>query len=273
MTERRRLAVVGSPVAHSLSPRIHAAAYRELGLDWSYEAIPVESGRLAEFVDALGPEWRGLSVTMPLKLELLELMPDHDDVSLDAGQANTLLLSGDRRRAFNTDVGGILRAIERAGVGTPRRVVILGGGATAASALRAAEEWGADITVGVRSPERARGTLFYRGRARVEIVGLGSVRFDGVDLVIATIPGGVELGLDIPPLVPQQTLLDAVYDPWPTPLAADWSRAGGRALRGTEMLVEQALLQVRIFLGGDPAQPVPGEDAVLRVMRGAVGGS
>lgn len=122
-----RCAVLGSPVAHSLSPVMHRAAYLELGVDWDYEAIEVGEDELAPFLDGLDDTWRGLSVTAPLKRRLVALL---DDVSEDAellGVANTVLL-GDERIGHNTDVPGGLNALREAGVHDVVSARILGEG-------------------------------------------------------------------------------------------------------------------------------------------------
>lgn len=263
---RTRLAVLGSPIAHSRSPEIHAAAYRALGLDWDYGRAEVGEDGLAGFTAGLDPEWRGLSLTMPLKREALAVADLVDPLAAELRQANTLLLDDDGIRAFSTDAAGIVGALADAGMHGMRRATVLGGGATAESAVVALRGLGAEVTVAVRAPERAARLV---GRAAV--VPLAEAPLDA-ELVVATVPGGVELPVRIPPTV-DGLLLDVAYEPWPTPLASAWSAAGGRAVSGLGMLLHQALGQVRIFVGGDPGIPLPDEPAVFRAMREAVGGS
>lgn len=287
----RRLAVLGSPIAHSQSPALHAAAYRRLGLNWSYESADVVSGDLAAFIDGCGPEWRGLSLTMPLKQAVLPLLDSMGQVARMAGTANTLLfddadgvaggaagrVAGRALRGFNTDVAGIVRALAAAELTAARFVQILGGGATAASAMVAAAELGAEhVLLSVRSLERSA-WLEPLAHTLGLAVGIRPLAHAGEsmrnpDLVISTLPGGVDTGMVFAESVRSGALLlDVAYDPWPSPLALSWQQAGGRVLSGLAMLVHQALLQVRIFVSGDPLQPLEDEDDVLAAMLDAVG--
>ncbi|MDY0912089.1 shikimate dehydrogenase [Rathayibacter festucae] len=272
----RRLAVLGSPIAHSRSPELHAAAYRVLGLDWSYTAVEATEATLAAVVGDAVAQWHGLSLTMPLKHAVRPLLDEEDLVARATGAVNTVLLDRSAGapllRGFNTDVAGIVRALGEAGVHSAERVEILGGGATAASALAAAAELGAArVTVTLRSPEKAAPLA-----AIAEAVGVAlDVRpfsdWDGTDaapLLVSTLPGGASAELAVPDaVVAASTLFDVAYSPWPSPLALRWGAAGSPVVSGLGMLLHQALLQVRVFVRGDPAVPLPGEDAVLAAMR------
>jgi shikimate dehydrogenase len=270
-----RLAVLGSPIAHSLSPDLHRAAYRMLGLDWSYEAVEVGQDGLADFVRSRDENWRGLSLTMPLKVEVFPLLTEVAELARETGSANTVLFEGSSLRGFNTDVYGITRGFERRGRSSLGSVLILGGGATAASALVAAKQLGANaVFVGVREPERAS-RLVEVGRAQgidLQVRRLDQlIQIDeALDAVISTLPNGaaVEVGLD-PDAIRTAVLFDVAYSPWPTPLAASWT--GETVIGGLEMLVLQALAQVRIFVGGDQEHALDREDEVLVAMLAAVG--
>ena len=290
-----RLAVLGSPIAHSQSPALHLAAYKALGLDWQYEAIEVRSGELAAFIASRGAEWRGLSLTMPLKQEVLPLVTDLSRVAQLTDAANTVVfgeINGERTLSgFNTDVTGLVRALAEAGVQTATHVAILGAGATAASALTAAAEIGAEsVELFVRTPSKAA-PLVALGRTLGLVVAVSELaaaasgaRADGSlgenvgafpdvtpDVVISTLPGGTDLdelfSADFRHTVP---LFDVAYSPWPSALAQSWAAAGGKTASGLGMLLHQALIQVRIFVSGDPFAVLPDEDAVLAAMRNAV---
>ncbi|PPF16576.1 shikimate dehydrogenase [Rathayibacter sp. AY1A7] len=270
-----RLAVLGAPIAHSKSPALHAAAYRVLGLDWSYRAVETTEATLSEVVS--GEPWHGLSLTMPLKHAVRPLLAEEDAVARATGAVNTVLVDrsgpAPRLRGFNTDVAGIVRALAEAGVVSAERVQVLGGGATAASALAAAAELGA-----------ARVDLVLRTASRaVELAPLAeslgvliSVRSfadwsTGAPLVISTLPGRAADGLDVPDAaVAGSTLFDVAYSPWPSALARRWEQGGSPVVSGLGMLLHQALVQVRIFVGGDPDLPLDREDEVLAAMRRAV---
>jgi shikimate dehydrogenase len=263
---RTRLAVLGSPIAHSRSPELQAAAYRVLGLDWEYGRAEVEATGLEGFLAGLGPEWRGLSLTMPLKREVLRLVPDREPLVERLGLANTVLL-GASPRLFNTDVGGIERVLARHGV-APSRVVVLGAGATAASALEAVRRAGAGERIAAaRDPERAAAAL---GDLATGFTPLAAAPLATADLVIATLPGGADAPVAVPAAVAGTPQHDVAYDPWPSPLGAAWSAAGGRLLHGLDMLLEQAVLQVRVFTQGDPDVPLPDEERVRTAMAAAL---
>lgn len=264
-----RLAVLGSPIQHSRSPQMHAAAYAVLGLDWSYERIEATAETLPALVSSLGSEWRGLSLTMPLKRAILPLVGGHDPLVDRLALANTVVL-GDRPALFNTDVDGVLRVLAGAGVEAARTAVVLGAGATAASALAALEQLGvADRVVAARDTVAATGLP---GVGRVVQLTEVAAELPAAGVVISTLPGHARSAFDIPMLL-GTPLLDVAYDPWPTPLGERWVAAGGRLLHGLDMLIEQAVLQVRAFVGGDPTVPLPAEQAVRRAMAAAVGRS
>ncbi|MDQ1580432.1 MAG: shikimate dehydrogenase [Microbacteriaceae bacterium] len=303
---RSKLAVLGSPIGHSKSPLLHATAYRVLGLDWDYEAIEVTSDSLATFIAQRGPEWRGLSLTMPLKQTVLPLLASADHVATVTGAANTVLFDGAAvvagvhesavsaapatdgtetvaganpvgLRGFNTDVAGMVRALAGAGLTSARYVQILGGGATAASALVAAAELGAErVLISARSLGR---TVWLEPLAhslglmiQIRPIGIADRTLTIPDLVVSTLPGGAPVDVLFTDSTRRRAvLLDVAYDPWPSALATTWSAVGGTVVSGLAMLVHQAVLQVRIFVAGDPLEPLPDEDAVLAAMLEAVG--
>lgn len=258
-----RLAVLGSPIAHSKSPALHAAAYRELGLDWSYDAIEVDEASLPGFVEALDDGWRGLSLTMPLKRAVLPLLSSVDPVAQLTGAANTVLLAGSERRGYNTDVYGVWAALRESGHEDFDRVCIVGGGATAASVLVAVDQLGAEeVTLLVRTAANAAPIVALGEQLGLEIevrsLG-GSVE---ADVVVSTLPGGAEHETVF---AASGLLFDVAYDPWPSALASRWS---GPVVSGLEMLIHQAHAQVATFVTGSPAGELsPG---VLAAMRASV---
>ncbi len=268
-----RLEVWGDPIAHSRSPRVHRAAYAQLGLEWSFERRRVTATDFGAVLSSLDASYRGISVTMPLKEEAFRAADVCDRHAALTGAVNTLLL-GEARRGFNTDVGGLVDAFRENGideVGTGR---ILGAGATAASALVALAELGARrVEVRARRPHRAAGLI-----ALGEALGMdvATASFDEpaspVDATIATLPSGTELPAATAERLATHggALLDAAYAPWPSALAAGWSEAP--VLSGLLMLLHQAVRQVRVYTQGDPEVPLPDEAAVVGVMRAALVG-
>jgi shikimate dehydrogenase len=257
---RVRAAVLGAPIAHSLSPVLHRAAYQALGLTgWSYEAIECDAARLPAVLDGCGPEWAGLSLTMPLKRAVLPLLDETEPLARDVGAANTVVFGGGRRHGHNTDVPGMTAALAGAGfTGTMHphaTVLILGGGATACSALAAARGLGAArVSVAVRDPARAQGLLAAAGRLGVAVTLTG---FDGPgagapDVLISTVPAGAadiyaeRIGRG--DLIPRH-LLDVVYHPWPTALAVAARKAGTLVAGGFDLLLHQAAGQVVLMTG------------------------
>lgn len=274
----RRLAVLGSPISHSKSPQLHAAAYRVLGLPWSYSAVEVIEGSLGAFLNTCDSSWRGLSLTMPLKREVLPMLASRSRLVETVGAANTVLFDdGLAMHGFNTDVAGIVAAFADHGVSALERVQILGGGATAASVLAAAAQLGAtQATVMARDPERASAWEQLAARLGIELtirrLGIADRSLIVPSAVISTLPGSVEHGLVFPEAVRQQAaLLDVAYEPWPSSLAAAWAAVGGTVVSGLEMLLHQAIEQVRIFISGQEGGVLPDEHQVVQAMRESVG--
>lgn len=253
-----RAAVLGSPIAHSLSPVLHRAAYRAMGLSgWSYDAIECPEDGLAAFLATREGDWAGLSLTMPLKRVALTLADEVSELAVAVGGANTLLFRAGSggTRADNTDVHGIVTALTDAGLAKPDDgVVILGGGATAASALVAVRELGlAGAVLAVRDRARAGEAADAGRRAGLSVEvrtlsDLAAVVTPGT-LVISTLPGGA--ADPYADLVARSgaAVFDVTYAPWPTVLGAAVAEAGGRVLGGFPMLLHQAVRQVALMTG------------------------
>ncbi|MEU1216035.1 shikimate dehydrogenase [Streptomyces sp. NPDC005791] len=272
MSIPRRAAVLGSPIAHSLSPVLHRAAYAELGLDhWSYERFEVDEAALPGFVEKLDASWAGLSLTMPLKRAIIPLLDGISDTAASVEAVNTVVLTQDGRRVGdNTDIPGMVAALRERGVEKVESAAVLGAGATASSALAAlAEICTGPVTVHVRSAARADEMRCWGERLGVDVrtadwEAAGEALH--APLVIATTPAGTTDALaDAVPTAPG-TLFDVLYEPWPTALASHWSSAGGTVVGGLDLLVHQAVLQVEQMTGRSPAPAgvmrVAGEQAL-----------
>ena len=258
-----RAAVLGAPIAHSLSPVLHRAAYLALGLTgWSYEAIECDEARLPSVLDGCGPQWAGLSLTMPLKRAVLPLLDEIEPLAREVGAANTVVFSGGRRHGHNTDVPGMIAALAEAGVtgaadGAPWQaaVLILGGGATACAALAALRDLGErSVTAAVRDAARADDLVSAADRLGMTVT-LRPFEPDslaGPRLVISTVPAGAAdvVAQIFGRLGPTPAaVFDVVYHPWPTPLAAAAAAAGAIVVGGFELLLYQAALQVELITG------------------------
>lgn len=280
MLRTRRAAVLGHPIAHSLSPVLHRAAYAALGLDrWRYDAIDTTSEELPALIAGLDSEWAGLSLTMPLKQTVIPLLDHVEPLADVVGSVNTVLVQPGPRTSLvgaNTDVYGLVAAL-REGLGDRpvRSAVVLGAGATAASALAALGELGcASSVVLARSLGRTGGLRRAIHRMGVDAdirpwTGDITPLLVDADVVVSTVPAhaGDQAAADLAdayagmaPTV-RGVLLDVVYDPRPTALLSAWASAGGAVVSGERMLLHQAAEQVRLMTG--QAAPLAAMDAAL----------
>lgn len=264
MPGRRKAAVLGSPIAHSRSPQLHLAAYRALGLtDWTYERIECTADQLPGLVGGFGPEWVGVSVTMPGKFAALHVADERTERAELVGSANTLVRTPNGWRADNTDVDGVSGAL--GAVDGP--AIVVGSGGTAPAAVVALAALGAaHLTIAARNPDKAARLVDLADRVGVcaqwcdlDAPALADLAAAG-GAVVSTVPADVAERY-AGALARTPVLLDAIYDPWPTPLAAAVQAAGGRVVSGLQMLLHQAFAQVEQFTG----RPAPEE-----VMRAAL---
>jgi shikimate dehydrogenase len=254
----RRAAVLGSPIMHSLSPVLHEAAYQALDLHgWHYDKIECDEKGLPRLVDSMGPEWAGLSLTMPLKRVALTVADEVSPLAEAIGAANTLVFPpagpAAGRRADNTDVAGMFAALREAGLARADQAVILGAGGTAQSALAAVRELGCPSPVVlVRNLARTgelRETAERLGMRPVISGGLFEQPLPAADLVISTLPGGAADPLSSARWQPGTTVLDVVYAGWPTPFARSAQAAGCPVVSGLSVLLYQAVAQVELMTG------------------------
>lgn len=254
------LAVLGSPIEHSKSPVIHGAAYRELGLDWDYGRYRVEANELSGFLKLRDDSWRGLSLTMPLKEIGFELSVPSCPVASETGVVNTLLHTDQGWEGYNTDSFGIQQAVRLSTDMKFQVLNVLGSGATARSAIHALGQLFPEVSVNVYA------------RKLVEVHGVISKPlqefYEGTveGLTISTLPGSVQH----PKLNVESSawILDVAYDPWPSRLALQWP--AGHRISGLEMLVWQAIVQIRLFKSGDGRIKLGDETALAEIMRNSV---
>ena len=261
----RRAAVLGHPIAHSLSPVLHRAAYAALGLPWTYDAIDCDVPYLTDVLDERR-DWAGFSLTMPLKRAALTVADEVSPRAQAVGAANTLLPRADGVwSAHNTDVDGIRTVLQEAGV-RPERVTVLGAGGTAQATVAALADLGIGAcVVVVRNPGR---TAEVRATAQAVHVTIDVAQLSvdapelAADLVVSTLPPGAADRLTDAPWRAGQTVLDVVYDPWPTALASAAAAGGARVFGGARMLLHQAAAQVELMTG--LAAPVEAMRVALR---------
>ncbi|RAU95666.1 shikimate dehydrogenase [Mycolicibacter senuensis] len=251
----RKAAVLGSPIAHSRSPQLHLAAYRALGLrGWTYDRIECDAERLPALVSGLGPEWVGLSVTMPGKFAALAFADERTPRAERIGSANTLVRIPTGWLADNTDVDGVSGALGSAGP-ISGEAIVLGSGGTAPAAVVALTDLGVSgITVAARNSDNAARLVALATQVGVparycalDEAGLAEAA-GSASVAVSTLPAEVAARY-APVLAGVPVLLDAIYDPWPTPLAAAVAAAGGTVISGLQMLLHQAFTQVELFTG------------------------
>ena len=254
----RRAAVLGFPIKHSLSPVLHGAAYQALDLHgWHYDKIECDEPGLPRLVDGMGPEWAGLSLTMPLKRVALTVADEVSPLAEAVGAANTLVFPAagpaGGRRADNTDVAGMVSALREAGLARVEQAVILGAGGTAQAALAAVRELGHQSpVVVVRNLTRTgelRETAERLGMRPAISGGLFTEPLPAADLVISTLPSGAADPLSATRWKPDTMVLDVMYAPWPTPFARSALTAGCPVVSGLTVLLYQAVAQVELMTG------------------------
>jgi len=261
-----RAAVLGRPVGHSLSPRLHRAAYAALGLtDWSYDALDIGAEDLPVLLAGLGPEWRGFSVTMPCKQAAVAVADEVDPLPRLLQAANTLMRTRDGGwRAENTDVTGVGTALQIGGVEEVEHGAIIGAGGTAAAAAVALASLGArQVDVLVREPARAADLVRVLETLGVvaDVQQLDGATAVDAPVVVSTVPADGQPAVAGLAWRPGQVVLDVLYAGWPTPLAQRVEWAGGQSISGLEVLFWQATVQVELMTG----QPAP-----LAAMRAAL---
>lgn len=272
----KRFAVLGSPIAHSKSPAIHLAAYRVLGLDWEYGRAEVQKGLLRTFLAGLEDPWNGFSVTMPLKEEATRFAEILDPYAKLTGATNTLFQDEfGKWHGFNTDVFGIVQAVTEARIGLVKHALIIGSGATATSAMVAISVLNpqAHVEVLARNPESRKALLALGRKLGLKVRRAGGLRAASrvSNLTISTLPAG-SLDKKAAKLEralfwrPKGALLDVAYNPWPSKLAAAWAAKEKRTISGLEMLIWQAVAQIRIFTTGSAERELPNEVAVVSAM-------
>jgi shikimate dehydrogenase len=249
--------VLGSPIGHSLSPVLHRAAYDALGLTWwRYDAIECDEARLPALLDRCGPDWAGLSLTMPLKRAVLPLLDRVEPLAAQVGCANTVVFAAAQRLGYNTDVAGLVGALAEHGIGRDQPAgpaLVIGAGGTAGAALAALRELGEkSVTAAVRSPGRAEDLLAAADRLGITLtlVGFDPAALREARLVVSTVPAGAaDIFADnfFSLVSPPEAVLDVVYHPWPTALAVAARQAGAVLVSGFDLLLHQAARQVELM--------------------------
>ena len=275
----RKLSVLGSPIGHSKSPDIHSAAYRVLGLDWDYERNEVRKGGLVSFMEGLTSDWLGLSITMPLKEEAFRFATSVDRAANATKAVNTLVRNETGWAGYNTDVFGIVQSVHQANLGELTKVLVIGSGATATSGVAAVSQLApnAQLLVWARNKETRAELIAFAKQLGLKAKAVRRLKPAATvaDLTIATLPSGALDGAleglnKFGGFKPRGAVLDVAYKPWPSSFASAWQANGRPIISGLEMLLWQAVAQIRIFTTGDPSNQLPNEAAVVEAMRHAL---
>ena len=242
---RKRAAVLGAPISHSLSPTLHNAAYLALGIEGKYDAVEVGSGELANFMDQVkktDANWIGFSLTMPLKEEIFQVADYVDPLAKQINSANTLLPTADGWKALSTDVSGFIWALAQNQITDFQTVQIIGAGGTGRAAAAAVDAPNRKIEVITRNPKREAAMRNAVSMAELSFIDwTGPINLDA-DLVINTTPKGAADKLPSG----NGVLFESLYDPWPTNLAISWD---GKVIDGLELLIHQAIDQIHLMTG------------------------
>lgn len=240
--------VLGSPIAHSLSPLLHKTMYEVLGIDGSYEAYEVASGQLKEFLDSDGSALNCLSLTMPLKEEALAIATSVSDISRQIKSGNTLHKINGAWNLTSTDVEGFTHALRFNEQDAKGNILILGAGATARAVVAACEVVSDTVTVVNRNPEREQAMRDAAPTVEIQFVPWSSViNFEKFDLVVNTTPGETATTFIDQIKSASSVLFEVLYNPWPTQLLSHWRKVGGFGIDGLDLLIHQAISQAEIF--------------------------
>ena len=268
-----QLGLTGYPLGHSLSPKLHAAAFRSVGLDGEYKLYPVSPDEPAGLAGLLGRvrsgELLGLNVTIPHKQTVIPLLDELSPSAQGIGAVNTVYLKGDKLIGHNTDAPGFTVDLKRSlGLQAAGRALVLGAGGAARAVVYALLTSGWDVTLAVRHADvemaQALITSFERqaanGSPRSVLLETGSLRplLNGIQLVVNTTPVGMSPAIDASPWpekleFPQAAVYDVVYNPRETLFVRQARAAGLRAETGLGMLVSQAALSFETWTGRAPS--------------------
>jgi shikimate dehydrogenase len=266
-----KFGVVGSPIGHSLSPAIHKAAYTALGFDFSYDRSEVSAGDLSEFLAQ--NSFDGVSVTMPLKYEAFSVSDEHSREAKETSVVNTLVRNDGKWIGHNTDVAGFRGIFKQ--LSEPSNVAVIGSGATARSAVFAISSAfpGSSLWVMGRSISSVEDLVSRAREFRLDVKAkeLSTETLVGSDLVVSTVPGDAlgELWEQVSTVKPSagSVLIDVSYNPWPSRASLAW---GAQTISGLELLIWQAIEQVKLFAQSQGKQVGLGDRELYDLMIEAV---
>ncbi|UCE37985.1 MAG: shikimate dehydrogenase [Thermoplasmata archaeon] len=252
-SKKRICGIIGKPLKHTLSPKMHNAAFKKLGLDYVYDSFEIEESELANTMKNLKKRnFRGLSVTLPFKIKVMEHLDDVDELAEDLGAVNTIVNDEGKLTGYNTDSPAAVEAIRRNKIDLEHHMTILilgAGGAARAIALPLAR-MGKDVVIANRTFERARelATKFKsQGTIKVNILDDIEEIIEDVDMIINCTPVGMKGGPQGSPISPELLrkdiiVFDMVYSPKNTELVLAAQKSGAKVIYGYEMFIYQGVM-------------------------------
>ncbi len=253
--------VIGDPVAHSLSPLIHNAAYKFCGLadKFVFLAARVAKEDLKSAVSgirSLGV--RGVSCTIPHKQAVMAELDEIEPAARRIGAVNTVVNENEQLLGCNTDVDGVVEPLSKRTSLRDKRVLVIGAGGAARAAVFGLSAAGAVVTVLNRTAEKGRALAEEAGADFLSWEAMSAAR--DYDIIFNATPAGMGALKGVSPLEgcefrPSQIVFDAIYNPFETKLLQDAARAGAEVIRGTEMFIEQAARQFLLYTGMEAPRP------------------
>ncbi|WP_346354491.1 shikimate dehydrogenase [Azotosporobacter soli] len=257
----RLTGIIGWPIGHSFSPQMHNAAFRELDLDYAYVPLPVQADALASVIAAL-PQmgFRGVNVTIPHKVAVMQHLTQLDESARLAGAVNTIVFEEGRSIGYNTDVGGFMGSLAAFGVeANGANVLLLGAGGAARAVVAGMLGVGANVTIAARRRDKAVELAQLFPLVKVAACGWEEKKFAEVseqaNIIINSTPVGMHgqaeqiLPLDWSVIATDAMLYDLIYNPKETPFLRYGRERGQRVLNGAGMLIEQGALAFALWTG------------------------
>ena len=246
-----KLGIIGYPLTYTLSPAMHNAAIKHLGIPAIYKAYPVE--KVEDGVKLLLKELDGVSVTIPHKESIVPFLNDIDEDAEKIGAVNTVVKREGKLIGYNTDWIGFLKALEEKTSVSGKKVLILGAGGAARAAAYAVKKAGGHFTVSSRTFEKAKKLALDLGG---DVVGWEERANWKGDIVVNATPLGMKGEMPFPEecMDPSMVFMDMVYTPRFTPLLKAAMKKGAGWVEGLRMLLFQGVEQFRIFFGADPPE-------------------
>jgi shikimate dehydrogenase len=265
------LGLIGYPLGHSLSPKIHSAALKACGLHGDYSLFPIEPDDIQGLKDLLGQvragEITGLNVTIPHKQNVIEMMDELTSTAEAIGAVNTIFLKNNKLIGDNTDILGFLSDLKKFLTTEGLRhgklnALVLGAGGSARAVVYALSSDGWNVTIASRRLEQVQELTESFNKHQLQVAGFTDLQLSTFDLVVNTTPVGMSPNIDQSPLpdylsLPQYVAIyDLVYNPSETKLVRDAHTQGLKATTGLGMLIEQAALAFEIWTGHNPPRNI-----------------